>query len=178
MDKQHKQAVEAQWVVVIQYEFDGQIHGQGLYEDGRTFSRAEASIRAEEYLRSLSAGPDSERVSIVPRIGGAIDWGMEQRITLSPTGSGLIARERQRQVSEGGYDQTHDDQHTDGELASAALAYLAAYDGEGHGRAAAHWPWEAEGFTPNEQRPIWDLIRAGALIAAEIDRLVRAGGTF
>lgn len=84
-----------------------------------------------------------------------------------------IASERRRQVSEEGWTPAHDDQHTRGELEHAAVTYLI------HG-AGSHaplrtpplrWPWAAKWWKPKNRRA--DLVRAGALIAAEIDRLDR-----
>lgn len=36
------------------------------------------------------------------------------------------------------------------------------------------WPWEAEAFKPTPDDRVRELVKAGALIAAEIDRLGRA----
>jgi hypothetical protein len=36
------------------------------------------------------------------------------------------------------------------------------------------WPWLADSFKPDYKNPIPNLVKAGALIAAEIDRLQRA----
>jgi hypothetical protein len=72
-----------------------------------------------------------------------------------------IRRERQHQIRKHDYDFEHDRQHTEGQLVDAAIAYI-YYDG-------FYWPWEAESFRPEGQIP--NLIKAGALLAAEIDRL-------
>lgn len=76
------------------------------------------------------------------------------------TGTQLIETERQRQRREWG--DEHDDEHTGGELVEAAIAYA-----EGNG---ARWPWR-DGWKPDTR--VDDLVKAGALIAAEIDRLRR-----
>lgn len=81
----------------------------------------------------------------------------------------LIARERQRQIDEEGYTAKHDDQHTDSELVEAALCYLLA---EQRGRLPV-WPWGLSDYKPSVSDPIRNLVKAGALIAAEIDRLQR-----
>jgi transcriptional regulator with XRE-family HTH domain len=89
----------------------------------------------------------------------------------------LIAAERRRQVEAEGYDAAHDDEHGGGELAQAAAAY--AWPGE-HMRTrdgrtvhrSVLWPWDGDGsWRPGDR--LRDLTRAGALIAAEIDRLER-----
>lgn len=82
-----------------------------------------------------------------------------------------IAAERQRQIETEGWSIEHDDSHSDGELARAAACY--AYDDRKKYKAAApvDWPWSQAWWKPKTKRE--DLVRAGALIAAEIDRLDR-----
>lgn len=89
------------------------------------------------------------------------------------TGHELIAAERIRQVSEEGYDAGHDKQHTAGELIDAATAYI--YDTLGYGYAHDYWPFEDAHYKPGTK--IGNLVKAGALIAAEIDRLQSEGVT-
>lgn len=90
-------------------------------------------------------------------------------------GGDLIYRERLRQVQEEGWTPEHDDSHSEGELAAAAAAY--AYPGVLRTRdgrsvhSSLLWPW-GDGWKPGDR--IRDLTKAGALIAAEIDRLQRA----
>lgn len=96
------------------------------------------------------------------------------------TGIQLIEEERQRQIEEIGYDQEHDDSHGRGELAEAALAFLHSSRGR-FDAAAESWPFAGK-FTPSHHAPhpagkggcVRDLTKAGALIAAEIDRLNRS----
>lgn len=86
------------------------------------------------------------------------------------TGAEMIAAERARQVSGEGYSDAHDDHYTDRELTRAAVAYaLGATDRED---ADDYWPrgWAERKPTDSE---IGDLVKAGALIAAEIDRIQR-----
>lgn len=87
------------------------------------------------------------------------------------SGVELIADERHRQVEAEGYDAAHDADHDEGELESAAIAYLLAADPDA---AAEFWPWDAAGYKPSTDS-ISNLVKAGALVAAEIDRLVAAG---
>lgn len=87
-----------------------------------------------------------------------------------------------------GWTPEHDDAHDAGELASAAACYainaastLHPYDGLGIQLNASGapevpwWPWDVSWWKPGE--PLRDLVRAGALIAAEIDRLQRTRPT-
>ncbi|HWK65355.1 MAG TPA: hypothetical protein VNS34_10465 [Rhizobiaceae bacterium] len=91
-------------------------------------------------------------------------------------GVAAIAAERQRQIDDEGLTPEHDDEHSDGELADAAGCYAhhAGLDDASRSRADGPpvlWPWADEWWKPTTRRR--DLIKAGALIAAEIDRLVR-----
>jgi len=101
--------------------------------------------------------------------------------------------ERYRQVYEEGWTAEHDDKHNSGELALAAGWYalnsphVGAGDcvGIGNGSAADKlfhdaysaycWPFDLKWWKPKSQRQ--DLIRAAALIIAEIERLDRAAQT-
>lgn len=87
------------------------------------------------------------------------------------TGSELIAAERERQVSVERWSADHDDEHYDGVLVNAAIAY--AINGSPNSPPPQRWPWDAKWWKPSSD-PIRNLVKAGALIAAEIDRLQRA----
>ena len=66
----------------------------------------------------------------------------------------------------------HDDAHAEGDLYEAAAAYLLGL-GEPEGMPPPDpWPWSAEWYKPGD--PVRTLTKAGALIAAELDRLRRA----
>lgn len=91
------------------------------------------------------------------------------------TGIELIAAERQRQIEQEGWTDEHDDAHPAGELALAGMCYAghASLSLSGHAQDAipSPWPWSANWWKPAD--PLRDLVRAGALIAAEIDKLQR-----
>jgi hypothetical protein len=83
-----------------------------------------------------------------------------------------IYDERQRQVTQEGWTPEHDDEHSDGQMASAAACYaLVSYLGN-KWSPTEHWPWEPEWWKPSDRRR--NLVKAGALILAEIERLDRA----
>lgn len=96
-------------------------------------------------------------------------------------GCGLIAIERLRQIQAEGWTPEHDDSHQMGELASASMCYAStAIDPELHDLGTSPndirdewWPFGDEWWNPCAD-PIRNLVKAGALIAAEIDRLQRA----
>jgi hypothetical protein len=87
-----------------------------------------------------------------------------------------------------GFTAPDDDEHTSGELILAALGYaleavpsgapIEATGGvlverrDDAGTLPTWWPWDADWWRPAED-PIRNLEKAGALIAAEIDRLTR-----
>ncbi len=82
-----------------------------------------------------------------------------------------VIAERHRQVSAEGWTPEHDDDHDQGELAAAAATY-ALVAAECH--VAPHWntwPWQTMWWKPTTPRR--DLVKAGALILAEIERLDR-----
>lgn len=101
-----------------------------------------------------------------------------------------VISERRRQKSEEGWSIEHDDHHIDGELALAAASYAIVSTGQPEvyasvsrvPRAAGFkagwingaklfWPWSEKWWRPKSRRE--DLVRAGALILAEIERLDR-----
>lgn len=98
------------------------------------------------------------------------------------TGVQLITEERWRQVKQEGWTREHDAEHIGGELASAGACYanLAAaqsadcelkdFSGIVNALVNVDWPFERHWFKPSE-KPVGNLVKAGALIAAEIDRL-------
>jgi len=90
------------------------------------------------------------------------------------TGVELIAAERQRQMDHEGWSPYHDDTHTRGQLARAAARYAIQHTNVSV--TTIRWPWAWAWWKPKD--PIRNLVRAGALIAAEIDRIQRLHGDF
>lgn len=89
----------------------------------------------------------------------------EHRLTPLPDpGVAAIAEERDRQIRIEGFGPDRDDAYENGELAAAAACYATGSD-EG-------WPWPKEWWKPSTD-PRRNLEKAGALIAAEIDRIDR-----
>lgn len=101
------------------------------------------------------------------------------------SGSRQIARERHRQIAIERYDAEHDDAHGHEELVAAAIAY--AIDAVGRASetrttcgmelsvdfVAWFWPWERSAFKPTIDDVERQLAKAGALLAAAIDAIVR-----
>ncbi|MFY1855203.1 hypothetical protein ACOTBX_24690 [Achromobacter xylosoxidans] len=93
-----------------------------------------------------------------------------------------VLAERQRQISVEGWEPERDDTYRHGELASAAASYAqcAGLQGEGATTENAfktpfveNWPWSEAWWKPSAE-PRRNLIKSGALILAEIERLDRA----
>jgi hypothetical protein len=95
------------------------------------------------------------------------------------TGIERIAAERKRQIEEEGWTAEHDDQWNYDELAMAALCYVIPGK-DNHGKdnlfIKDRWPLNDGFWKPTPDNRIRELEKAGALIAAEIDRLLRLGG--
>lgn len=97
--------------------------------------------------------------------------GLEPR-TVTAAAVDVLA-ERQRQVSAEGWTAAHDDEYEHGELADAAGCYaLSSELFDCAGEPPRPWPWSDEWWKPTSRRR--DLVKAGALILAEIERIDRA----
>lgn len=110
---------------------------------------------------------------------------------MSETGVSMIASERSRQILVEGWTAEHDDEHEGCELARAAAVYT--LNGAKNfapvldmRNPLEHWPqtWSRIWFKPksvssmedtDEERTVYvrDLVKDGALIAAEIYRVLR-----
>lgn len=96
------------------------------------------------------------------------------------SGAQLIAEERARQIVREGFSLVRDDRYKGRQLALAAESYLSTHtspDEEAKrvisdSRPNFDWPWAKKWWKPSND-PIRNLVKAGALIAAEIDRLQR-----
>jgi hypothetical protein len=154
--------------------------------------RPECGVTAEE----------SEKLAeLVEKIDAAIQLGFREREALSAamgaliiepgapppqlTGIQRIALERDRQINVLGYDPDSDDQceaYDDGRLAICASIYALPESlrntPEGYDITTRYepsfWPkdWPARACRYRPHNPIRDLEKAGALCAAEIDRLL------
>lgn len=92
-----------------------------------------------------------------------------------------IAAERKRQIEIEGWTAGHDDEHSSGEMARASAVYVlhgvenlhGAFTILRWGNVLYHlWPWSREWWKPSTNRR--NLIKAAALIVAEIERIDRA----
>ncbi|WP_256663073.1 type 1 periplasmic-binding domain-containing protein [Klebsiella grimontii] len=84
-----------------------------------------------------------------------------------------VLAERQRQVTADGWTAERDDGYQNSELADAAACYAIHAHNQGFS-TPAHWPWSQDWW--KQTSPRRELVKAGALILAEIERLDRAAG--
>lgn len=108
--------------------------------------------------------------------------------TTRADGASLIAAERQRQIDAEGWTPEHDAKHDTAALALAAACYALPESERGVKRVAVEfrqsgryegmtrevprwWPWAGMFWKPKPDDRVRELVKAGALIAAEIDRL-------
>lgn len=92
-----------------------------------------------------------------------------------------IALERMEQITREGFSLAHDDEHTDGSLAAVAGCYALAAAAQANEielkkGVPRMWPgsWDEDWWKPKDQKR--NLIRAAALILAELQRLARDEG--
>ncbi len=124
--------------------------------------------------RPLVLGADAKRYGAACRDAGEAAGyarGLKEGVTrtgLSPAEHDVLA-ERQRQISAEGWTPEHDDGYGTEELAFAAACYCTADEDEA---PPSVWPWHISWWKPTTRRR--NLVKAGALILAEIERLDRA----
>ena len=88
-----------------------------------------------------------------------------------------VSRERERQITVEGWTPEHDDKHERGEMAAAGGCYAIVAGCSDRSREQfvdqpyPEWPWDRKWWKPKDRRR--DLVRAAALIVAEIERLDR-----
>lgn len=103
--------------------------------------------------------------TLVWKLGNYISPGVE-----------AILQERMRQLNAEGWTEEHDDEHDDESLAAVAALYAAPPATRDRDLLFnILWParWAVNWWKPSPEDRIKELIKAGALITAEIDRLVR-----
>lgn len=132
-------------------------------EEARTIGGAQAMFDAElrehEAFRAANPGPEPE----IPYSRAAVD----------------VLAERRRQVEAEGWTPEHDDEHTNDEIAALACFYAmppesrewSCPDGYGDTLGESIRPAGWQTTTGDRRR---ELVKAGALILAEIERIDRA----
>lgn len=139
---------------------NGEVKMSWTYNDE---TRSEKMRQAHYWCDGYMCGAGAP---LIPAEKIAAIWGPKPM-----SGIESIANERHRQITAEGWTPEHDDTHTNGELATAASLYARDHGTAYRNHPPKDWPWDREWWKPKDRRS--DLVRAGALIAAEIDRLDR-----
>lgn len=87
-----------------------------------------------------------------------------------------VQSERRRQINVEGWTPEHDDKHETGALASAAGCYAMFSLAYPAGDPSHFWPWDKSWWKPSPDGRR-NMVKAGALILAEIERLDRAAAS-
>ncbi len=153
------------------------LHGEAAADE------AEALIRIFEapHLAAIDEGAWSgdsraEALADIARVTAAADG-------LADDAAARVVQwfcaERRRQVDIEGWSLEHDDLYDAGEMAHAAGCYAIAAIRPANDRRMGlgyppdHWPWEVRWWKPAD--PLTMLVKAGALLIAEVERLERRG---
>lgn len=108
------------------------------------------------------------------RITAALNAAPELQVVIEAAGevAAEVFVERLRQIVEEGHSVEQDDAYTDYQLPRAAVCYAIRGAGLPPHKATLYWPWNPATFKPaGDDR---DLIKAAALILAELQRRQRA----
>lgn len=137
----------------------------------------ETLIKHQTFLnKSVGRNPhESKTIAFAKQSLAALD--SELPVSAGVT---LISAERARQVLEEGFDAVHDDsEHEEGDIAGAGTAYadhavrqMAAGVPLAGRPPDQTWRWSYQRWKPTDD-PLRNLVKAGALIAAEIDKILR-----
>ena len=177
---------------------DAEAYDQRSVLMARLFGGSEAFCGAIGIVLDRAGEPDTKDPDWLDGTAGlgALEQLLRRLQRSRADGLAYIALERARQISEERFDAEHDDAHGHGELGSAAACYampsglrdmVDSREGSpappaGRLEVPRWWPFEAEWWkpAPADLEDVLDLgtrlrelEKAGALIAAEIDRVLR-----
>lgn len=118
------------------------------------------------YDKNEIVDPEADVIELHPRLESALRF--QEAATAAARD---VLAERQRQIEQEGWTPGRDDAYTEHELSRAAACY--ALEGD---TVITHppkeWPWPECWWKPSDDRR--NLVKAGALILAEIERIDRA----
>jgi len=110
--------------------------------------------------------------SVLERIDEGIAALAKEAAIEAPSQAALdVLAERRRQVEEEGWHPDQDDDYEDGQLSMAAACYAMQGNTPNYG-PPPDWPWDRDWWKPTDDRR--NLVKAGALIIADIERIDRA----
>lgn len=151
------------------------------YQQNRIDALVEALEKAQQYAKER----DAENQDLMLTVGRLrVESEEIESRTVTAAAADVLA-ERQRQVTTEGWTPEHDDKYEHGQLAGAASCYARHVNSRGwvfhsdpdnyrQEPESTNWPWHHDWWKPTNPRR--DLVKAGALILAEIERLDRAAG--
>lgn len=149
----------------------GPYGGPELLEQARALCQAIERLPAGEHQTNLiSKIADATFALQNLQSTGDYFWPRPMAPELTQAAQSVLA-ERRRQVEVEGWTPEHDDRHNSHELAEAAACYSLAGVGKQFEHFQMMWPWEPYWFKGGDQRRM--LVKAGALLLAEIERLDR-----
>ncbi|WP_448196086.1 ead/Ea22-like family protein [Raoultella planticola] len=152
-----------------------------LFNPANVLSLVEALEKAQQYSKER----DAENQDLMLTVGRLrVESEEIESRTVTAAAADVLA-ERQRQVTTEGWTPEHDDKYEHGQLAGAASCYARHVNSRGwvfhsdpdnyrQEPESTNWPWHHDWWKPTNPRR--DLVKAGALILAEIERLDRAAG--
>lgn len=126
-----------------------------------------------EFLGRVTSTKHAADCELAYRAGAGAGF----RSAVITTASADVLGERMRQAAIEGWTPAHDDRHTFQELRWAAGCYV-MHAGAWYaqpGKPPSAWPWDPQSWKPKGTRR--DLVRAAALLLAEIERLDRAAAS-
>jgi hypothetical protein len=183
-DREKKRADEAEFALKVERDVTATLElmrdNQSSRADKAEAERDREAAARRECQQTLADAEMHRKIAVRGR-----DEAEAREATLRALSQAAVdvLAERRRQIKEEGWTPEHDDTHRDGEMAKAAACYALS---EGEIRAIARvawqprpvsvvtklWPWGWAWWKPSDRRR--NLVRSGALILAEIERIDRA----
>lgn len=139
-------------------------------------------ISKDEFINRVIYATDNQEFVRALKLTNAKDPPAMTNPSSDRSGIADVIAERERQKSVEGWTTEHDDSHDEGEMAAAAACYASPTRAfkvdkivgptyEEFWSYVDLWPWSHAWWKPKDRRR--DLVRAAALIVAEIERLDR-----
>lgn len=171
----------------------GGVQDQRLAQVSRAFSQLVDGLDEMDEMLAIASGGMEQAEEFIVLAGHARLWAQGSEPTPTSRGVSLIAAERLRQVEEKGFTQERDAGYTGQELAWAATYYAIPeaiivrmkpnfpvdniMDAEITVNPDLFYPaaWLSQYANRNKETRLRELVVAGALLAAEIDRILAAG---
>lgn len=154
-----------EWMVIddgndeYQVIVSGSLEDGGIYRSYQSVANGVANRKTADFIAAFNPAT----------VLALLDELEAQKLTAAATD---VLAERQRQQSVEGWTPEHDDIHAGGQLADAAASYaLYAHINAADFDIPDVWPWDMQWWKPGSPRR--NLVKSGALILAEIERIDR-----